>query len=223
MNDYQQRLDSIVEMFGKPDSGDNSDYIDAEKYRNKLPNSMIEFWKQNGIGIILNGYFQFCEPARYSPILAQIFENDPDLKHDRTHAIGFGAFGKLLCWNEDFKHVIVDLINGYVSCRGLINSDKAVSDDADMTSQLMTLDEAFLDEYNAKATKLFKPALSKLGKVEMGQIYGFKPILALGGFRSLDNLVIYEARSHMSILAQAKRPQLMDYSIFPPKPVRPIG
>ncbi|MGZ2426687.1 T6SS immunity protein Tdi1 domain-containing protein [Rhizobium laguerreae] len=87
----------------------------------------------------------------------------------------------------------------------------------------MLLDSPTFDEYDAEAEKLFKPARSKLGKLGVDQIYGFRPILALGGKRALASLTIYEALPHMAILAQAHELQLMDNAPFPPQPVRVIG
>ncbi|SCB58940.1 protein of unknown function [Rhizobium aethiopicum] len=83
-----------------------------------------------------------------------------------------------------------------MSCQALVNG-KTYDPNLAVTSELMLLDSPTFDEYDADAQKLFKPARSKLGKLGVGQIYGFKPILALGGNRDLANLVICEALPHI--------------------------
>jgi len=220
VNNYQARLDSIVQDFGSPENG--SVEPDLEHYRGKVPEAMIDFWQQNGIGTVLDGYFQFCDPGRYSGILKLVFGGDPDIHAEQTHALGFGAFGTIVAWNEVHQDVTIDLVKGQVSCPALVNG-KRYDPNLAVTTQLMLLDDPTFDEYDAHAKKLFKPARSKLGKLGVGQIYGFRPILALGGNRALASLAIYEALPHMAILAQAHEMQLMDNAPFPPQPVRVIG
>ena len=220
MKDYQVRLASIVEDFGAPQGADGP--IDVERYRGKVPDAMIEFWQQNGTGIILNGYFQFCDPDKYASIMKFVFDGDPDIEAEKTHVLGFGAFGTIFAWNEVYQNVDIDLVGGKVSCQALIDGE-TYNPNIAVTSSLMLLDGSTLDEYDSNAKKLFKPARSKLGKLGVGQIYGFRPIVALGGNRTLDSLTIYDALPHMAIMAQAHRLELMDNDPFPPQPVRVIG
>nr|WP_205934290.1 GAD-like domain-containing protein [Rhizobium leguminosarum] len=220
VKDYQVRLASIVEDFGTPQGGEAA--VDVERYRGRVPDAVIEFWQQNGTGIILNGYFQFCDPDAYASIMKFVFSGDSQIDAEQTHVLGFGAFGTIIAWNEVHQNVTIDLVNGQVSCQALVNG-KTYDPNVAVTSELMLLDSPTIDEYDAEAEKLFKPARSKLGKLGVGQIYGFRPILALGGNRALASLTIYEASPHMAILAQAHELQLMDNAPFPPQPVRVIG
>lgn len=120
----------------------------------------------------------------------------PIIHPEQTHVLGFGAFGRIIAWNEVHQNVTIDLVKGQVSCQALVNG-KTYDPNLAVTSELMLLDSPTFDEYDADAQKLFKPARSKLGKLGVGQIYGFKPILALGGNRDLANLVICEALPHI--------------------------
>lgn len=221
MKDYQVRLASIVEDFGIPRGGEAS-VIDPERYRGRVPDAMIEFWQQSGTGIILDGYFQFCDPDKYASIMQLVFDGDSEIEVEETHVLGFGAFGTIIAWNEVHQNVTIDLVNGQVSCQALVNG-KTYDPNIAVTSELLLLDDPPLDEYDANAEKLFKPAHSILGKLGVGRIYGFKPILALGGNRALENLSVYEALPHMAILAQAHELQLMDNAVFPPKAIRTVG
>ncbi len=219
MKDYQVRLASIIEDFGTPQGGEA---VDVEHYRKRVPEALIEFWEQYRTGIIMEGYFQFCDPARYTSIMELIFHDDNDLRPEQTHMLGFGAFGTIVAWNEVHQNVGINLVNGQVTCQALFGG-KAEDPNIAVTSELMLLDDATFDEYDADVKKLFKRAKPKLGKLGPGQIYGFKPILALGGNRHLDSLAVYETLPHMAILAQTHELQLMDNAPFPPKPVRTIG
>ncbi|WP_284757131.1 GAD-like domain-containing protein [Agrobacterium sp. fls2-241-TYG-188a] len=219
MKDYQTRLASIVADYGAPQGGEA---INAEDYRGKVPDAMLEFWQHNGVGVVLDGYFQFCDPNRYRGVLRLVFDNDPDIRADQTYALGFGSFGTIIAWNETYQDVIIDLVKSRVSCPALV-SGKFHDPDLSVTSQLMMLDDPSFDEYDSDVKKLFKRARSKLGKLGVDQIYGFRPVLALGGNRDLTSLSIYDAVPHMAILAQAHEFQLMDDAAYPPQPVRSIG
>jgi hypothetical protein len=220
MKDYQARLDSIIDDFGKPKGAGEA--FDPEPYLGHVPEALIDFWTQNCIGLILDGYFQFCDPDRYKSIVKFVFEGDPDIDPETTHVIGFGPFGTMIAWNERYQTVSIDLVKCQVSCSAL-TSGKEYNPNIALTSKLMLLDGAVFDEYDSDAKRLFKSAQSKLGSLRFGQIYGFKPILAFGGNRSLANLATYTALSHMAILAQAHQFQLMDNSPFPLKPMRVVG
>ena len=219
MNEYQARLASIVEDFGVPNGGEP---VDIERHRGQVPDAVIEFWEHYGTGIVLDGYFQFCDPARFASIMEVVFDGDNEIRPEQTHALGFGAFGTIVAWNEVYQDVVINLVNSQASCPALV-SGKTFDPDVAVTSQLMMIDDPTLDEYDARVKKLFKPACAKLGKLGVGQVYGFQPILALGGDRALESLAIYDALPHMAILAQAHEMQLMDNAAFPPRPVRVIG
>lgn len=220
VKDYQKRLVSIADEFGSPQGGEP---IDVERYRGKIPDAVIEFWQHNGTGIIMDGYFQFCNPDRYASIIQLIFDGDPEIRPEQTHTLGFGAFGTIIAWNEIHQNVIVDLVAGQVSCSALVNGKNTDDANIAVTSRLLLLDGSIFDEYDTASKKLFKPAQKKLGKLGVGQIYGFRPILAFGGNRDLASLQIYDALPHMAILAQAHEMQLMDNEPFPPQPVRVVG
>ncbi|WP_313904130.1 GAD-like domain-containing protein [Rhizobium laguerreae] len=119
MKDYQVRLASIVEDFGAPRGGGAA--VDVERYRGRVPDAVIEFWQQNGTGIIMNGYFQFCDPDVYASIMKFVFDGDSQIDAEQTHVLGFGAFGTIIAWNEVHQNVTIDLVNGQVSCQALVN------------------------------------------------------------------------------------------------------
>lgn len=220
MTSYKARLDSIIEMLGKPQEADGS--LDPEHYRGKLPHAMVELWQRAGTGLVLGSFFQLCNPARYASIMELVFDGDPDIRPEQTHVLGFGAFGTMLAWNEVYQDMCINLVNGRVSCSAL-TSGETYDPNIAVTTALMLLDDPILDEYDADAEQLFERAKEKLGPLRFGQVYGFKPILAFGGSRELSRLAIYDAPAHMAILAQAHRMHLMDNAVYPPQPVRPIG
>ncbi|MEI4482813.1 MULTISPECIES: GAD-like domain-containing protein [unclassified Phyllobacterium] len=204
----------IVDRFGRPE-GLASLPTDADlaAYRDITPPSLLEFWKECGYGIVLDGYFQFCNPTAYQPVVDQIFEGDKEFDPKLICPIGFSAFGKLLLWHKDFYTIDLDLVDLRMSCVGFIKKS-ATKEDSDLTivSVLMNLDDNSYDKYGEDSKPLFKRALSKLSRLPPDSIYGFKPALALGGSRTVDSLAVYSAFEHMSLLSQLGDIKLIDYS-----------
>jgi hypothetical protein len=48
--------------------------------------------------------------------------------------------------------------------------------------------------------------------LDLSEIYGFAPALAMGGSAKLDSLKRVKANEHMALLAQLSRARLMDYN-----------
>lgn len=210
LNDHFQ---SIIGRFGRPKGGAGL-LRDAElaAYRNIVPPSMLDFWEECGFGLILDGYFQFCNPTANQPLVEQIFEGNKDFDPKLICPIGFSAFGKLLLWHKRYFAIDLDLIDLRMSCARFFRKPARNDPDTVIASVLMGLNENSYDEYDQDGKKLFKRTLKKLGLLKPDHIYGFKPALALGGTRSLDNLTTYDAIVHMSFLSQLGAIKLLDIS-----------
>lgn len=90
LNDH---FEHILNHFGQP-TGYGPLPTDAQlaAYHDIVPTSLMEFWKECGFGLVLDGYFQFCNPRIYQPIVNQIFEGDKDFDPKLICPIGFSAF-----------------------------------------------------------------------------------------------------------------------------------
>lgn len=117
----------------------------------------------------------------------------------------------------------VALVDGQVSCRWLLAPKQGIDPNITLLTSLLLADDASFDLLDENGEPLFPSVRSRLGILEPGQIYGFKPVLAFGGNRSAESLVVYDALPHMSILTQAAKLKLMDLAPYPPEVVRVIG
>ena len=185
---------------------------DLDVLAGRLPPELLAFWREYGLGMWLNGKFQFCRPADYADLVDQIFEDDPDLLPSNTHMVGFSAFGELLLWNEQHKRVLVDLV--WLTAR--VRAFDARKPDAPagfpIATPLSRLGyEGSFDvfEQTDAAEPLFARALARLGPPDLGQCYGFVPMLALGGSAKLDRIERLDASVHFSLLAGAGPCRLM--------------
>ncbi len=185
---------------------------ELEALAGQLPSELLAFWREYGLGTWLDGKFQFCRPADYADLVEQIFEGDPDLLPSATHLVGFSAFGQLLLWNEQHKRVVVDLprLTARVDAFD-------VRKPGDPTHFFITTPLSRLDregsfnvfEQDEAARPLFARALARLGPLDLGQCYGFVPMLAFGGSAKLDRIERFDAEIHFSLLADAGRCRVM--------------
>jgi hypothetical protein len=224
MQQYQDRLEAVINKFtsggvvasqGRP--------ADSGKLEGRIPEVIFQLWDRLGLGVFLDGYFQLCDPDKYRPILAQALDGDDDLDPVRTHPIGFSAFGEIIAWNEDYRDVRIDLVDGQVTSRWLVAPKEGIDPNMTILTRLLLADDVSFDPLDIDGKPLFKSVRTRLGKLEPDEIYSFKPILAFGGARASESVEKYQATPHMSILAQAQPLKLMDMAPYPPRIVRMIG
>lgn len=98
-----------------------------------------------------------------------------------------------------------------------VNRKPNVDPNVSILSRLLLADDASFDVVDTSGKGLFKSARVKRRKPATGQIYGFKPMLAFGGNRSVDSIDIQPAVPHMALLAQASSFHLVDVFPYPPK------
>ena len=180
----------------------------------------------------LDGKFQFCRPSDYANLVEQIFEDDPELLPSATHMVGFSAFGQLLLWNEQHEQLLVDL--PWLTARVYAFDVREPGDPTrfPITTPLYILDRegSFnVFERDDAAEPLFARAraraLARLGPPDLGQCYGFLPMLALGGSAKLDRIERLDAAVHFSLLAGAGRCSVMAVQTPGgyPTPLRELG
>lgn len=213
--------------------GDNGAYTNhravpeelLKEFKGKLPDFLLELWKQYGFGCWSNGLYHLCNPHDFKELLPQIFHEDKDLSHKDCHVFAYAAFGDLQVWSERYGVVNINLTHSTLRCINLAEGRKTKNPSLEIA---FSLD---LDEYKKKSINayddadkpLFARARKRLGDLEPGECYGFFPALAMGGAPKLENLKRTDALSHFSFLAQFQPFTLVDYLSRPIKTVRQIG
>lgn len=223
MTDLFINFQMALEKFGEPKLGEKLSKAELEGYRGRLPDSLLEFWSQYGLGFWLKGYFQFCNPSVYKPILKLVFGNDPEFKPEKSHVVGFSAFGRLLVWNEDYRVMDIDLIYHYVLCDERFEPRPKISNDIRIGNAILGVDDDASDPADQNGKPLYKRTLKANGELAYGQIYAPKLHPALGGSITVENFRSASALEAMSLAAQAGPFDLRDMSSPRIKVVRQLG
>jgi len=175
----------------------------------------------------MKGYFQFCHPEMYKPIIEMILEGDKDFDPEKTHAIGFSAFGRILAWNEQYHGMKIGPVDLRIGC-----GDYFKPQPGPVTEKMVEFTFGFaLNSADSGANNLrdkdgkpmFKRVFKAHGELDFGQIYAPKLHPALGGPFMVDNFRPADAFVAMSIAAQTGPFTLYNTTIPSVPAVRYIG
>lgn len=197
-------FDLVVDKHGPPAEARAVPPQILAKFASVLPYELIEFWKSYGIGLWNGGKFQLCLPSDYTEIVAAFASDDPVISPQKSHVIGFSAFGELLVWNESLERVLVDLPTGEVFSAKLGHQKTEAKISYPIATPLMGMDRSGMFdvfEDTDAAEPLFNRCKKKFGALRLGECFGFVPALRLGGRAKLENIQKLNAKIHFSILA----------------------
>jgi hypothetical protein len=212
-----------VSKFGMPAFGEAASPELLDRYRGRLPDSLLGFWRIAGFGVWQNGYFQFCNPDRYRPVVNMIFGNDKDFSPEVSHCIGFSAFGRLLVWNQGLHVINIDTLFHHVLASDYFKPTPKVSDEIKIGTAVSSIDDSVNDPPDKNGKDMYKRALKASGPLRYGQIYAPKLHPALGGPLEVDNFRAASALEALALSAQAGPFMLRSAILYEVKDVRQIG
>lgn len=181
-----------------------------EKYRNHLPDQLLQYWRDYGWSGYGNGLFWTINPDEYAPVVATWLEGTPFDGMDNYHAIALSAFGKLFLWGEKTgPSLSINAIWGMISPN---DDSKRVSEgksDFLIRTFFSNKEKDQLDQTDEDEHPLFDRAVKQLGILRPGEMYGLFPALALGGSCELEHLKKTDAVTHLTMLAQLGEKQIL--------------
>ncbi len=158
-----------------------------QKYKQILPDELMEIWREYGFASILNGYMKFINPDEY-----QQFLKDTYFRGNISVPILVTAFGDIITF-EQGKYI------------GIV---KYKERDFDLITKRFESfmryieEESFCNE-NFELPKYAK-ALEKLGRLEYDECYGYIPLLSESGRRrwGVNNLRKVKICEHVVLMSQ---------------------
>lgn len=213
----------FLAKFGQPGPAQTPSKGFRANLENHLPDDFLDFIEVVGFGIWMDGYFQFCDPQRYAPIVEAVFSGDSEFDPGATHLLGYSAFGTALLWNEQHRAMEIDMLNGVITASSYFSEPKSPPN-VSLGIAATNIDLEAYDAFDADGKPLFKRCLKKFGRLQPGQIYAPKLHPALGGVLELESFRPVSALESMALMSDAVgRFRLIDSRTFPPRDVRPVG
>ncbi|WP_288410483.1 GAD-like domain-containing protein [uncultured Herbaspirillum sp.] len=200
----------FISKFGEATKSSPVPAASLEKWRNKLPDQLLKYWKQEGWCEYANGLFCTVDPDDYEDLVDEWLADTGLDEIDAFHVIARSAFGDLyVCGEKTGRSVTIDCVLNMVSA---LENELKEKTRADLDFSIRCF-FAFsdLDRFEMKdedGQPLFERARAKLGPLDPHEIYGFEPAIVLGGKILLENLAKVNANVHLTILRQIAEPEL---------------
>lgn len=181
-----------------------------QRFRGKLPNQLLTWWRLYGWSGYGEGRFWFVNPDEYEPVLEAWIGDTRFMEEDAYYVFARSAFGDVELWGrKSGDSLTINGVNGLIFPKD--DSAKVASGRSDglMSAFLIGLGKDELDRKDHLNRPLFERALKKLGPLGPDEMYGFEPALCLGGKADLKNLQKVKAVEHLVLLAQLGERKIM--------------
>ena len=167
-----------------------------DKYKDKVCNDLIEFWREVGVGEFGGGLFRLISPDDYQYFVDNYIGEEGQF----SSAIPFltTAFGDIFAWVTDvyMGESYVAFINIRQGKWTIISTDIEVLFNIDVISDYESLDENFdISDFSILA--------EKLGLPKVDECYGYVPAIVMGGGKSLNNVQIVKTIPYVDFICQS--------------------
>ena len=209
---------SIAAEFGSPSDSEEALPATIERFRDRLPRKILDFWRDHGWGSWNNGCLWMCDPTPFDAILGDLFEGDPKYNAENMTVVAYTAVNDLRIWDRRGHTMLVNL--RVSDC--FAQPPSALTDPE--TSKPFSHDflvGMMIKNAIENPRSLYQRATRRWGPVGRGEVFAFVPALQLGGENSVENLIKVSALEHMSFLSQLEPLKLT--RLTPSSPDKPLA
>ena len=180
-----------------------------ERYRNLFPKDLVDFWATEGWASYADGLLWTVDPEEYAWIAEEWIKNCPEVPAAGLHVIARNAYGELYCLSLEGGCIVkISCPTGNIIAPRSLLKLKGDAVRAAQTFFGMASPERF-DLFDVDGARIFPRALAKLGPVGENEIYGFVPIITLGGETCISNTEKFRMDVHLDILLASTEPRLL--------------
>ena len=227
----------VVDKYGPPVGDGPIGAAEAERYRGRVPDALVDFWLEYGRGSWRDGLFWLCDPEPLMPIIRELFRNDPEFDSELMVPYFRDAFGDISAWHPKMKLVSISMNLGEVGTTDItvqvIDGQRPFDDNMAVASPVagaLFHDDGWEDA--VEGTPVFDAVLARLGPIDADQVYVMTPHFLLGGSGVAEDFSIGGLVEYLGFLLQIGPFTCMRY--IPPEeggrkpfghsePVRTIG
>lgn len=179
-----------------------------QKYKGKLPDQLLKYWKAFGFSGWGNGLFWLVNPDEYQDVLDTWLENIDTPPHEEYFVFARTAFGDLYIWGTIHGRC---LAISSVTSQIFPSMEEMAKGKEDFIIQnfISTPSKKSTDFKDYKNKPLFDRAVKKYGELTKNEMFGFEPALVLGGEVKLENVRKLPIISHLQFLASLDTPRMM--------------
>ncbi|SFO07702.1 GAD-like domain-containing protein [Xenorhabdus japonica] len=181
-----------------------------EKWKGRLPDQLLHYWKTEGWNSYHNGLFSIVNPDDYEGIVDMWLEDTPFESTDSYHAIARSGFGKLyLCGETTGINLTIHCALNSI----LYSKDHAYKKEKkDLNNEISYFFGAkSIDDFDFEDDDdigIFSRAVKVHGPLHENEIFGFESALILCGDIILENVRKLDMHIHLDILRQFSDPEI---------------
>ncbi|HEY9755423.1 MAG TPA: GAD-like domain-containing protein [Oculatellaceae cyanobacterium] len=198
----------FIESFGLPTARESITDVVLSKYAGVLPESFIAFWNEFGWCTFKSGLLWTVNPDIFRGILGAWIDPIEELKHREYVVFARSAFGTLYAWSPITGDVLrVQCARGFIITRRK-HFEKKKDKERSLQSFFASADPKDYDFIDEEGHGLFQQAIKGIGPLGSADVYGFEPLLALGGSPSIATVKKLRMDVHLEMLQQCSDPIL---------------
>ena len=172
-----------------------------ERFADVLPSDLFYLWRRYGFGSFNDGWVWLTDPVMWQPMLNDWLSRVELPFADEWLVVLRSAFGSLTCWGPSTGQSLdIDPVNGLVAPTD--ESSRVARFGGRMVISTLGSQAAGLRDPELADGPAFARALSLAGPLTEDTVYGYVPMLALGGDPATSQIEVMNARVHLSLLAQ---------------------
>ncbi|EHI9299556.1 DUF1851 domain-containing protein [Vibrio vulnificus] len=220
-----EALAFFLSKFGQPTTLVSASSTEIEKYRGKLPDQLLEYWRIVGFSGFVDGLFWLTNPDEYQDILDRFLEDTPFEQQDIYYVIARNAWGELMLYGEKTGHSIEisPHLNWMRTKEGDEQDIRAGRENKVISNFLAIQNLKYLDIKNNQGKPMFPAAFKKYGALNSEEIYGFAPFLFAGGEKKVSNIVKCDIFSHLNLIADMGEMEIIDMASLVSRAIKNNG
>lgn len=179
-------------------------------FQNKLPNRLLNYWKEYGFSGYGEGLFWIVNPEEYQELVDKWLQKTPLWGREKFYAIARTAFGELYIRGEksDSDTIINPHLNNIIPGDFTSPQTKEVQERG-IGIFFMTMKKNIVDYRDKNEKPLFQRCLKKFGMLEHDEMYTFSTALALGGTADINNIKKVKILEQLSMLCDLDTPVVL--------------
>lgn len=208
-----KKFEWFLKKFGEPKEYDGVSFETTEAYMQKLPDTLLQCWKEYGFCSFKNGLFFLVNPAEYNDIVKTWLKGTGLLELDTFHVFARSGFGELFLWGERTgQHFNIEILDSLIFDNGSNENyiNKNGSDEA-LLNFFTVLKPSSLDIDDVDTDEpIFEQAIAKFGPLNSHEMFTFEPAPFLGGKKSLKVVNKVNFFVQCEVLAGMGQREIMD-------------
>ena len=205
-----EELQLFISEWGQPTQRILASEEDLSELSGYVPAILIAYWREVGFSVFKSGLMLLTNPLEWQETVDEWLEGTELESLDRFIPLMRGAFGDFRLFGLNKGHTATLMVSdgAYMGRRDQPDYTMDIS----IKGEFVCCDPGRFDLSDHSPN--FADALKKLGPLHPNEMYGFVPVLPLGGTRDLEHLQKLDAFAHLSILRQATGPLrgVMEYA-----------